>query len=435
MSIFAVAGKPVLHSLSPSMHNAAFKAASLPHIYTRLRAESARQAKRMALEIGIKGLNVTSPFKEEMVKNVDKLDEEAKVIGAINTVVFEDDVTKGFNTDGEGVLGALKNARNDEIAGKKALVIGAGGAAKAAVLALGKENANVMVTNRTVEKAREIAEKFGCEYCRVDDVESIRNADFIVSGVNTSERVIPRDALREGMTVLDANYSTATALAIDAVEKGCLLVDGKQWLLHQGIKAFELFTRQKPDVHAMSSALYAEAEQGKGKGVALIGLSGSGKTTVAKIIARQTCFKLTDIDCEIEKSSGASIADIFKTKGEGFFRDLETKEIMKTSRQKVVACGGGAVLRSENREHLKKNFVVLWLYVKPEVAAARLKDDELRPLLSSENRESRNEKIKKMALDRKEAYARTADIIIEAEQKPEEVAGVVLDEMRFQVNH
>ena len=160
---FAVIGKPVLHSSAPQMFNAVFKEQSLRFLYTRLHANNAGEAMSLAKELKLSGFNVTSPFKEAIAAMVDEKDEISSSIGAVNTVVFRDGKSYGYNTDIYGVSGALKSV-SSEPAGKKAVILGAGGAAKAAAYALIHSKArDVCVINRTESGARKIAGQFAPE--------------------------------------------------------------------------------------------------------------------------------------------------------------------------------------------------------------------------------------------------------------------------------
>ncbi|MEK6972504.1 MAG: shikimate dehydrogenase, partial [archaeon] len=249
IKIFAVTGNPILHSKSPAMHNAAFRKLRMNAVYTRLLAQNADEALNTAKEIGIKGLNITAPFKEDFVKLAGKIDPKAKKIGAVNTVIFKNSKAIGFNTDIDGISRALKSNRVNPD-GKDIVILGAGGAAKATVCALA-DKADVTILNRRLdfEKAERLAEKFDCKAYSLEDKKMLpkilQETDIIVSCVSTAERIIPSELLSKKMVILDANYSTITALQKDAKQKGCKVIDGREWLLFQGAEAFEIFSGKK----------------------------------------------------------------------------------------------------------------------------------------------------------------------------------------------
>ena len=318
------------------MQNAAFMASGIDAIYTRLAVENADDVLRSAKALGIFGLNVTSPFKEEIAKLCDTLDEDAKKTGAVNTVILNRNGTvSGFNTDVTGVMETLATS-GIEIAGKNALIIGAGGAAKAAVVALMNKGAKVTIANRTFEKAEQLAEKFGCEAIDISELNNVDgvvpHADIIISAITSggsqNERIIPHELLKRGTIVLDANYSSESALVRDAKTAGCKVIDGREWLLHQGAAAFSLFTGKDAPIEMMRTALYSHCTTAKTAGkpnIALIGFMGSGKTTTAKEIAKISGMNCSDIDENIERKTGTKIKEIFENHGEMKFRDMEKK--------------------------------------------------------------------------------------------------------------
>ena len=184
IKIFASTGKPIMQSASPQMHNTGFAACGgINAVYTRLAADSMEEALEAARQIGMSGLNVTAPFKESACKLADSLDADAAATGAVNTLLIaKSGKTRGFNTDVEGVRSALASA-GVELSGAAAVVLGAGGAARAAAYALCKSGASVTVANRTVGKAKEIASRFGCNYCSMDAKQlgqCLANAHVIV---------------------------------------------------------------------------------------------------------------------------------------------------------------------------------------------------------------------------------------------------------------
>ena len=207
--IFASTGRPILHSASPQMHNAGFRELGMDAVYIRLSAASAEEALLVARQIGMSGMSITSPLKEKMLALLDRKDARVQKLGAVNTVKLEGGKASGFNTDGDGVSGSLA-AIGVAIKGKRAVVLGAGGAAKAAVCALAEAGANVTVAARKKEKASALARQFGCESCLLEGegfASAMAGAEIVVSALNTHERVVPPELFRKGMTVLDATYS------------------------------------------------------------------------------------------------------------------------------------------------------------------------------------------------------------------------------------
>ncbi|NYZ73653.1 shikimate dehydrogenase [Candidatus Micrarchaeota archaeon] len=436
--LFAVVGKPVLHSMSPQMHNAAFHALGMDAVYVRLAAESAEDALESAGVIGISGMNVTAPFKEEMAALVQAGDEAVRKLAAVNTVLMRDGNTIGYNTDPDGVAGALQESKVP-VKGKQAVVLGAGGAAKAASFALVEGGADVIVANRTAEKAKAIAKMLGCGHCALDDMDALRGADILVSALNTGERVIEPVLLKKNIAVLDANYSTETALVRDAKKKGCRTIDGREWLLYQGVRAFELFSKRKAPVAVMRKALYARNSKPKTKSpkhttgnLALIGMMGSGKDATAKALGRSSGMGIMDVDAEIERKAGKKIKDIFANKGEEAFRRMESREIREVAnaRNKIVNCGGGAVLKTQNRKTLNRNSLVVWLWAKPSVMVKRVAGDDSRPLLHAPEHE-KEVILTRLLGNRRRFYAETADLMIDTGGRS---AGQVAERILYEVH-
>ena len=426
--IFASTGKPIMHSISPQMHNAAFREIGMDAVYIRLAAASADASLRAAKQIGMNGLNVTTPYKENFVRLMDGLDESAKSAGAVNTVKLEKEKAIGFNTDGNGVSGALI-ANGVKIQGKKAVVLGAGGAAMAAVHTLCSNGAKVIVANRTLQKAQALAGRFGCSACSLEEKElaaALDGTDIVVSALSTHERVVPKGMLGKNMVVLEAMYAKDSALAADAKAAGCKVLDGKEWLLWQGVKAFEIFTGEKAPTEAMKKAIERK-ETGKSD-IALIGFMGSGKSKVAREIAKLTGMERVDTDETVREIAGKSINDIFRQDGERGFREIERQAIAKLQgvQRHVISCGGGAVLDGRNAEVLKKDCTVIWLWASEEETCRRLEGEKGRPLLEANDRKAR---IGALLAERIPSYAACADLVVGTDGLgANDVAKLIVDE-------
>ncbi|MCI0503594.1 hypothetical protein L0Y65_02675 [Candidatus Micrarchaeota archaeon] len=429
--LFAVVGKPVLHSLSPQMHNAAFKAQSIDARYIRLASESAEGALQSAMAMGIRGMNVTAPFKEEMASHVTAADANARELGAVNTVLFKGGgMPQGYNTDPDGVSGALE-AAGIAVKGAECAVLGAGGAAKAAVLALKKGKAGkITVVNRTPEKAGAIAARFGCESCGLSESgDAIGKADIIVSALGTADRVVRPESLNRGMAVLDAHYSSPSALAQDARKAGCTVIDGREWLLHQGLRAFALFCGKKAPIGVMRKAVYARNPEPKTGNIALVGMMGSGKDSVAKAVSSKKGMPIVSTDAEIEKKAGKGISRIFKDDGEAGFRKLESATLasLKGTKGSAINCGGGIVIRAGNRNALKRLASVVWLWADVRTIMERVPQDGTRPLFAGPEPEK---KLRALLFERIGAYAEASDMVVATDGKtPDEIAERILYEI------
>jgi shikimate dehydrogenase len=431
--IFAVAGNPVFQSRSPRTFNAAFRELALDAVYTRLAASTAEEVITTARDVGIDGLNITSPFKADIIPYLDEVEADAGKIGAVNTIVRSAGRFVGYNTDVAGVLGALKESGFDP-AGKQTVVLGAGGAGRAAALALLSAGADVVLVNRSLERAEEAASILRCHALPIERIDgALTGAHLLISTISSGERVIEPTLLSRELTVLDANYARPTALVQDATRAGCSLIDGRLWLLHQAIPAFKHFTGEPAPPDAMRKALWKKTWASH-RNIALIGLSGSGKSTVAREIADLAGMTVIDIDNMVEEEAGLSIAELFDREGEETFRMLERAELQKlwNVSRAVVACGGGAVLRKRNIQTIRSTSVPVWLWASPKTLLARIGDTGTRPLLHGQDPARR---VETLLDERRFLYASAADFLVNTEGKrPEEVAERIWHEVHNAFN-
>lgn len=280
--IVGILGDPVAHSLSPRMHNAAFESLGLNwrYIAFRVSAGALPRALRGVEALGFAGVNVTVPHKEAAAALVDELDPVARRIGAVNTIRVRDGRLQGFNTDAAGVLDALSKDGRTPVAGRRCVVIGAGGAGRAAAFALaGAEAGSVVILNRTPSRAEGLAKvvKQAAAQCDVraeplspeDVAHALEDAEVVIhataatmsaamGGGRGRAEWLPalQRGLREGMTVLDMVYTpTWTELLSSARAAGATAISGLSMLVYQGGRSFELWTGQPAPVDAMRRAV------------------------------------------------------------------------------------------------------------------------------------------------------------------------------------
>ena len=264
MQVYGLIGNPVEHSLSPPMHEAAYDALDMDARYVALEPDPERleTALRGADALGVDGLNVTIPFKQDVLALVDP-DDVARRVGAVNTVVFGDGGTpRGYNTDVAGVRRAFDH-HDVGLDGADAVVVGAGGAGRAAAFSLSDAGASVHVANRTADRAASLAESVpGATGGGLDTLDRVADADVLVNatsvGMESDDSPVPADRLHADLSVLDAVYSPLdTRLLREAREAGATTVDGAWMLLYQGVEAFERWTGRDAPVDAMNEALRA----------------------------------------------------------------------------------------------------------------------------------------------------------------------------------
>ncbi len=419
-AIYAVAGRPVLHSLSPVMFNAAFGELSMDAVYTRLAAFDGRDIIDTARTMGIRGLNVTSPFKEEVIPFLDDLDHEARAVGSVNTVVREEGSFKGYNTDHHGVRDALSR-HAVPCKGKRAVVLGASGAGRAAALALLVSGSTVTLVNRSGHKAEKWAHALGCESLPMEAIdEAVRGADILVSCITSPGRIVTPSSLKAGLTVFDAAYGQETALRKDARAAGCRLIDGREWLLFQALPAFRIMTGQVPPERVMREALFGDTPSKKDS-IGLIGFMAAGKSTTGAGLAAALGVTALDTDAAIAAGAGLSIPEIFARSGLDGFRALEEEAIdrIRETIPGVVSFGGGSVMSGKNVDIMRNRCISVWLWANPETVRARTEGDTTRPLLGGNGGAADAEAL---LFSRLPFYARASDLIVDTDRAtPEEI--------------
>lgn len=259
--VYGIIGNPVSHSLSPAMHNAAFAAMGLNSVYVPFPVTDVAAALTGLKALGVRGVSVTIPHKQAVLAHLDELDPVAARIGAVNTLVFNDNKVKGYNTDWLGANRAL--APHLELAGATVLLLGAGGSARAIGFGLLEAGAAVLIASRSPEPGRALAAQLGCPWHPLADVAQLRadavvNATSVGMGTMATSSLVPAVALAHFPVVMDIVYAPlSTRLLAEAEAAGCRTIDGLQMLLHQGAAQFELWTGGPAPLSVMAGELRA----------------------------------------------------------------------------------------------------------------------------------------------------------------------------------
>jgi len=248
MKIFAVFGNPILHSRSPQLFNAVLGNEAY---YTRIRPQSAADIVDIIKHLPLAGANITAPYKENILTFLDEISVDAKAIGAVNTIVNCSGRLIGHNTDHVGVTESLRNA-GVNLSKSKCLVLGGGGAARAAVYGLLKNHAKVFVCNRTLSKAKTIASDFNSRVLDWSSFDSSCHFDAVVSTL-LPEALPPFFNKLKFDYLLDASYKPSVVSKL-AREMKVEIIEGKWWLIHQSIAAHDLFIGTKPKFDAFARA-------------------------------------------------------------------------------------------------------------------------------------------------------------------------------------
>ena len=263
MDVYGLVGNPVGHSVSPPMHEAAYEELGMDASYVAFEppVDEIRQAIGGAKTLGIAGLNVTIPFKQDVLDLVEP-DEIAAEIGAVNTIDFRGEGRpRGYNTDAAGVTRAFEH-HDVDLDGRNAVIVGAGGAGRAAAFALAEAGAEVHIANRTVDRAIGLASDLSsASGGSLDTLGSqLREASILINatsvGMESDETPVDPKLLHGDLTVLDAVYSPLeTRLLADAADAGATTIDGAWMLLYQGVEALEQWTGREAPVDVMNRAL------------------------------------------------------------------------------------------------------------------------------------------------------------------------------------
>lgn len=467
---------PVKHTLSPVIHNMLAQMKNINLVYVPLEVPEGKisEAIKGAEALSIHGMNVTIPYKSDVIPYLEDIDPLAKGVGAVNTLVrTASGGYKGYNTDMTGLYRSLFE-EDIKLEGEKIIILGAGGVARPVAFLCGSKGAEkVYVLNRTTERAVDVADEvnralyeFGKDdKCTADglsaegepsDIEEVivpMGLDDYRELIKGDDKYIVFQCTSVGLfpdvnsaVIEDEEFYRHVSAAMDLVYRpmetkflklakavGAKTFSGLKMLLYQGIDAFEMWnaaenvkiTKQEADLVYKSLVL----EVVGASNIILEGFMGSGKSTVAAILADRLELDLMDTDEAIEMSEGRTISEIFEEEGENAFRDMET-ELLKTIvtehwKELVISLGGGLPMREENRELLKKAGKVVLLRANPSTVYERLKEDTTRPLLRGDNPK---EKIQELHNLRKNQYEAAADIVVDTDDKtPEEIADTIIE--------
>lgn len=346
---YGLLGQHLWHSLSPAIH-----ALLGDYSYTLFEKEPTQLAEFLRSD-DFDGLNVTIPYKKAVLPYLDELTPLADKLGAVNTIVRRADGTLcGHNSDYFGFASMLRHS-GLRVAGKKALVLGSGGAAATAVAVLRDMGADVWIISRRGENNYENLHLHADARILVNATPVGMYPDCGVSPVDLS--VFP---CLEG--VLDLIYNPArTKLLLDAEDRGLVAENGLYMLVAQAKESAEWFTGTplpEKTVEQVYTRIRRETEN-----IILIGMPGCGKSTVGAQVAQKLGRKLVDIDEEIEKSASSSIPDLLVSEGEAAFRRRESAQIAHFGKEHglVIATGGGCVTLEENAAHLRQNGRIILL--------------------------------------------------------------------------
>ena len=346
--ICGLLGRKLGHSYSPQIH------AELGSYTYQLFEKEPEDLEGFLKSGQFNGLNVTVPYKKAVIPYLDKLSPRAQALGAVNTIVRRDGKLIGHNTDYFGFEQMLLQSGLN-VNGKKVLVLGSGGASNTVVAVLQEQNAQVVVISRSGEN----------NYQNLDlhaDARVIVNTTPVGMYPDTEHSPIHIDAFPHLEGVLDVIYNPArTALLLQAEKRGLVTANGLYMLVAQAAEASQWFTGN-PVPQGKIEEIYKKLRQ-QMENILLIGMPGSGKSSVGRYLAERTGKIFVDADEQIVELAGKSIPEIFSQDGEQVFRDWESKALAELGKQSglVIATGGGCVTRTDNYRLLHQNGVIFCL--------------------------------------------------------------------------
>jgi len=359
-------------------------------------------------------INVTIPYKETVIPYLDEVDPKAAKMGAVNTVVQRNGKLFGYNTDYFGFRYMLEH-NHIQIAGKKVLVLGRGGASKAVIAVL--EDMGAAEIHTIYYKIAEDSISYETCYTLHTDAQVIVNTTPVGMYPNSGHTPIDLTPFTNLEAVADVVYNPLrTRLVLDAEEKGCQAIGGLEMLVGQAKYAVEIFLDQslpEDSIDVVYKDLMAER-----RNLVLIGMSGCGKSTLGKLAAEKLGKTFVDTDAEIIKRIGMSIADYFAAYGEDSFRKAESEVVQEISTQNnlVISTGGGVIKNPENIRWLKGNGTVIWIQRDPEL----LESGNGRPLVPDQ------EAVRRLYKERLPLYTAAAETIIENDGNEEEALQKIL---------
>lgn len=350
---FGLIGEKLGHSFSKEIHE---KIADYEYEIKEIPRED---LEKFAMDREFSGINVTIPYKQQIIPYLDFIDEKAAEIGAVNTVINKHGKLYGYNTDFGGLLSSIQRITSD-LSGKKVLILGDGGASRAAQVVIKHLNASeILIVSRSPGEDKISYEEAEATHT---DANVIINATPVGMYPNVHGSAIHIDKFDNLELVIDVVYNPLrTDLIIAAEKRGIPAIGGLYMLVSQAVLAAGYFTETKFSI-SVTDRIYNELVSQK-RNIVLTGMPGCGKTTIGKVIAEKLNREFIDTDDLIVKKVGCEITEIFATSGEAGFRKIESEIIEEVSLKNncIISTGGGAILNDNNITNLKHNGIIFFL--------------------------------------------------------------------------
>ena len=409
MFSYGLIGKKLGHSYSKDIHN------KLGNLEYELKELDEKEFSFFMKEKSFKAINVTIPYKQDVMKYLDYIEEDAKAIGAVNTVVNNNGVLKGYNTDILGLEYIIDKAKIS-LYDKKVLILGTGGTSFTVKQLCKKYNVkNSYKVSRTNSNDKDII-TYDDAKDRYNDFDIIINTTPSGMYPNIYDKPMDISFMTNLEAIVDVIYNPLrTLLRLEADNKNIKAINGLYMLVAQAVFADGIFFNRECQYDKIES-IYKELLQSK-LNICLIGMPFSGKSTVGKLLSKKLSKEFVDVDEYITEKYNSTPANIITEKGEQYFRDIETEAVkdIAIASNSIIATGGGSILREENVNRLKMTSLVV--YIKRDKPI--FSDD--RPLAA--NKEMYDELLKK----RKPIYEKSADIIVDNNGDAEDCVDMIID--------
>ena len=398
-------GRKLGHSYSPQIH------AQLADYSYELFEKEPGELEDFLRNGDFAGINVTVPYKKDVIPYLDELTPRAKKLGAVNTIVRRDGKLIGHNTDYFGFL-TLVRSSGLEVKSKKVLVLGSGGASNTAVAVLEELGARVIVISRSGENSYENLHLHA-------DAALLVNTTPVGMYPNTGASPVDLDLFPKLEGVLDVVYNPArTQILLDAEKRGLVAVNGLLMLVAQAKEAAEWFAGTEfsdetiPKIH---SSLRRQMEN-----IILIGMPGCGKSTIGKQLAQELGKEFVDADQALETHFGRPITEIIPQDGEAAFRAMETEILQMLGKRSglIIATGGGCITQARNYPLLHQNGTIFWL------------KRDLQKLPTNGRPLSQKNKLSELFKVRKPLYEAFADITIDNDGNAEQTIQQILEALK-----
>ncbi len=416
---YGLIGKTLKHSFSKPIHEN-----MCDYKYVLQELPSAILFENFMRHAEFKAINVTIPYKQDVIPYCAHIDKHAKTIGAVNTIVNKDGVLHGYNTDYAGFL-YMANSAGVKFEGKNVMVLGTGGTQQT-VLAVAKDEkaSKIYIVGR---KAKGHLSKDNVVFIDYDDAKKLKDIEIIINttpvGMFPKNNATPLNLLKKTedgnyiynklQAVLDVIYNPRRTVLLQQAQKRNLIVaDGLSMLVAQAKYAAEIFINADIDDEKISET--EKFMRAKAANIIFIGMPGSGKSHVGKLVSLAINRNFIDLDALCIERAKMSIAEYFEKHGEQGFRDLESEVCAEAAKQSgaIISTGGGTILRQENVEALKQNGVLIYI----DRPLENLQKGKGRPLSTNEDA------IKVLYEQRAPIYSKIADITIKNDVSAQKAA-------------